>query len=121
MTATQKGCEMFECRTTDSPVRPFKSPLQHVAAIDIGTMNCSLVYLLQVDRMKEPMKVKPGRLKIDGYYRVPHCVLFDKSGRIRAFGRHAQRLYYRSMKRDDMNQVFFFQNIKMQLQHDRVS
>ena len=71
--------------------------------------------------VKDPTKAQPVRLKFDGYYRVPNCAFFDERGKLKAFGLRAQRQYYKNTKRDELKKVFFFQKIKMQLQHDRVS
>lgn len=121
MAYARNGCQKFECKPAEGLVKPFRTRPQNVAAIDFGTANCSLMYLLSVNKMKDPAGVEPVRLKLDGHFRVPNCALFDRKGKMIAFGLYAQRLYYKSTKRQDLKDVFFFQRIKMQLQHDKVS
>lgn len=121
MATRQNGCRRFECRSTNDLARPFRSRPQNVAAIDFGTTNCSLMYLLSVDIVQDPSKAQPVRLKFDGQYRVPNCAFFDAGRTMKAFGLRAQRQYHKNTKRDELKSVYFFQKIKMHLQHDRVS
>ena len=118
------GCLGFAQKPATGLVKQFRSNPKNVAAIDFGTTNCSLMYLLNVPQLtKETMK-QPIRLKLDtsGYsVRVPNCALFDEAGNMVAFGLSAQRRYYKNLKKDEVKKYHFFQKIKMKLQHDKVA
>ena len=119
----ENGTHGFVQKPAAGLVKQFRSNPKNVAAIDFGTTNCSLMYLLNVPQLtKETMK-QPIRLKLDtsGYsVRVPNCALFDEAGNMVAFGLSAQRRYYNNLKKDEIKKFYFFQKIKMKLQHDKV-
>ena len=118
----ENGCVGFTRKPAEGLVRSFRTNPQNIAAIDFGTTNCSLMYLLNVP-LSEKAKKQPIRLKLDssGYsVRVPNCALFDLTGNMVAFGHSAQRRYYKIIK-DETKRYHFFQKIKMKLQHDKVN
>ena len=119
----ENGCVGFTRKPATGLVRSFRTNPKNIAAIDFGTTNCSLMYLLNVPQLTEEAKKQPIRLKLDtsGFsVRVPNCALFDIMGKVVAFGHSAQRRYYKNIKPGEIKSYNFFQKIKMKLQHDKV-
>ena len=95
-----------------------RPPSNCIAAIDFGTSNCSVAYILP----GETPEKGPNLLAFQGtatIYRVPTAILFNKDGAVRAFGDPARKIY-RNLKVDEMQHYAFFEQIKMDLQHDEV-
>ena len=88
----------------------------NIAAIDFGTTNCSLAYIIGAKSTKD----EPILLPLHGNIcRVPTAILFDKNGRVKAFGQTA-RMLYRNQDKEDFLDCAFFEHIKMELQQDEV-
>lgn len=91
------------------------SLIQNVAAIDFGTTNCSLAYVIGCDSDNVPdLLTFTG-----GFCRVPTAILFDKKGVVTAFGKTA-RERYRNLEDKERLQWAYFEQIKMELQRDEV-
>lgn len=89
----------------------------YIAAIDFGTTNCSVAYILP-GKMSEK---GPVMLPFDGtVYRVPNAILFDDRGKVVAFGKNARRTYS-GLEDYEKLEYSMFEHIKMDLQHEEVS
>ena len=92
-------------------------PSSYIAAIDFGTTNCSVAYILPGEMSEKG----PVMLPFDGtFYRVPTAILFDPRGRVKAFGTTARRAYG-NLDDDERLEYAFFEQMKMNLQHEQVS
>ncbi len=89
---------------------------RNVVAIDFGTTCCTLAFSLEGDRQHE---VRYLRLEGDNA-RIPTSIVIDDKGKVFAFGRDAQRRYLKLTEEQKQSHHFFHQ-IKMNLQHDKVS
>ena len=100
------------------------TPLPDIAAIDFGTMYCSIVYKTLAD--EEITYLKLNYI----YERVPTAILLQivdrpqdpylpVNVRVKAYGMYAQTQYSRLRERDHKNHIYF-ERIKMTLQHDEV-
>lgn len=111
---TSNGCSVAKrvSRTNEG----WRQPSPNIAAIDFGTTNCSLAYVL-------PGKMPahgPNMLPFHGtVYRVPTAILFNKDGSVKAFGATARKKY-RSLQGEELLEHAYFEQIKMNLQHDEV-
>lgn len=93
----------------------FVSP-DYIAAIDFGTTNCSVAYILPGEMGEQG----PIMLPFDGtVYRVPTAILFNKEGKVDAFGVTARTLY-RGLDGQEKLECAYFEQIKMNLQHEEV-
>ncbi len=94
----------------------FRVTSGNIAAIDFGTTNCSLAYITAGDGFEEG----PKRLPLNTtYYRVPTAILFTPDGSIDSFGYEARTLYF-NLEGDQLLTYAYFEQIKMDLQHDEV-
>ena len=104
-------------------VEPTTTP-RFLATIDFGTTHCSVVYLLRPDLEPHltPSEVNPFELKLDndGNRRVPCCILFDSNGSKVAFG-HEAREQYADLDREERPLYHYFEHVKKNLQHDKVT
>ena len=98
----------------------FRTMPQFVTTIDFGTTHCSVAYLLRPDL--EPKEVDPTVLKLDndGNRRVPSCILFDSNGKKIAFG-HEAREQFATVNRKSKPQYYYFEHVKRDLQHEKVT
>lgn len=97
---------------TEAGCRP---PSNCIAAIDFGTTNCSVAYNIIPSGKTAPLLLQfPGP-----FWRVPTAILFDKDGAVRSFGEEARTKYY-EMKAEEIQECAYFEQIKMDLQHDEV-
>ena len=109
---TSNGCRVAQrvprkdarCRKTSS----------YVAAIDFGTTNCSVAYIHPGESDQSPIM-----LPIDAAYRVPTAILFDPTGVVKSFGSKARKTY-RNLSDEERLEWAYFEQIKMDLQHDQV-
>ena len=112
---TSNGCEVAKCVPRESAGCLPES--NYIAAIDFGTTNCSVAYILPGEMNEQG----PVLLPFDGtYYRVPTAVLFNANGAVRSFGTTARR-DYRNLEDDERLKCPYFEEIKMNLQHDEVN
>lgn len=111
---TSNGCSVAK-RVSRKNVG-WRQPSPNIAAIDFGTTNCSLAYIL-------PGKVPahgPNMLPFHGtVYRVPTAILFNKDGSVKAFGATARKKY-RALEAEQLLEHPYFEQIKMNLQQDEV-
>ena len=96
---------------------PFRNKNDNVAAIDFGTTYCSVAFITKSDTSEESI----AKLNLDphNHTRVPTAVIF-KDGKVYKFGFEARNHFTKLRPRDRMQYVYFEQ-IKMNLQHDEVS
>ena len=112
---TSNECEVAK-RVLRTDAGCFSSS-NYIAAIDFGTTNCSVAYILP-GKMSEK---GPVMLPFDGtVYRVPNAILFKPCGKVEAFGKNARRMYS-SLDDDEKLKYAMFEHIKMDLQHEEVS
>lgn len=91
-----------------------RQPSVNVAAIDFGTTNCSLAYIIGSD------SGEPELLNINGTERrVPTAVLFDEYGVVESLGKIA-RDGCRNLRGKQLLSWAYFEQIKMELQRDEV-
>ena len=87
----------------------------YIAAIDFGTTNCSVAYIHPGENDQSPIM-----LPIDAAYRVPTAILFDSTGIAKWLGSKARK-NYRNLSDEQRLQWIYFEQIKMDLQHDQVT
>ena len=93
-----------------------RQPSNSIAAIDFGTTNCSVAYILPGEMTEQG----PNMLPFDGtIYRVPTAILFNKDGVVEAFGVTARKTY-RNLEDVERIECAYFEQVKMDLQHDEV-
>ena len=93
-----------------------RQPSNYIAAIDFGTTNCSIAYILP----GETFEKEPNVLAFQGtQQRVPTAILFNNDGVVRSFGDKARKTY-RNLRVEEMRDWAYFEQIKMDLQHDDV-
>ena len=90
-------------------------PSNCIAAIDFGTSNCSVAYILP----GESPEKGPNILAFQSLRHVPTAVLFSKDGIVRLMGDVARKMY-RTLTAEEMDKQAYFEQIKMNLQHDEV-
>ena len=94
-------------------------PPRNVAAIDFGTTNCSLAYII-AGRSESSAPKNPNLLSFNGvFYRVPTAVLFGKDGVVAHFGENAREVYCNQDEEEQL-ECAYFEQIKMNLQQDEV-
>ena len=93
----------------------FRIPSGNIAAIDLGTTNCSVAYTVGM----EPEEGLRRLVLNTTYYRVPTAILFKPDGSIDSFGYDA-RCEYLNLDDEERLEYAYFQQIKMILQHDQV-
>lgn len=86
-----------------------------IAAIDFGTTNCSVAYLLPGQSEQDPQL-----LLFDTEKRIPTAVLFNKEGTVEEFGKAAREACI-SLNGEKLMERPYFEYIKMNLQHDKVT
>ena len=111
---TSNGCKVAQrVPRKDAGCR---QPSDNIAAIDFGTTNCSVAYILPGEMDEQG----PTKLAFEGtFYRVPTAVLFNKDGIVDSFGTEAREDYCNLEDRERLERAYFEQ-IKMDLQHDEV-
>ena len=83
---------------------------------NVGTTNCSVAYTAVGSGPEEG----PRRLPLNTtYYRVPTAILFKPDGTIDSFGYDA-RAQYLNLDDAERLEYAYFEQIKMNLQHDEV-
>lgn len=111
---TSNGCEV--ARRVPRRDARCRQPSTNIAAIDFGTANCSLAYIIAGDLTDSG----PNLLSLYGtFYRVPTAILFRKDGTVKAFGETARKLY-RNLGGKERLEWAYFEQIKMDLQQDEV-
>ena len=111
---TSNGCEV--ARRVPRKDSGFRVHSGNIAAIDFGTTNCSVAYITVGSGSEEG----PRRLPLNTtYHRVPTAILFNPDGTINSFGYDA-RSEYLSLDDNDRLEYAYFEQIKMNLQHDKV-
>ena len=111
---TSNGCSV--ARRVARGTAGFRQPSDNIAAIDFGTTNCSLAYILPGEMTEHG----PNMLPFDGtFYRVPTAILFRKNGAVKAFGVTARKTYG-NLGDEERLECAYFEQIKMDLQHDEV-
>ena len=111
---TSNGCAV--ARRVPRKDAGCRQPSNNVAAIDFGTTNCSLAYILPGEMTEHG----PNMLPFDGtFYRVPTAILFRKDGTVKSFGVTARKTYC-NLEDDERLECAYFEQIKMDLQHDEV-
>ena len=101
-------------RKVPRSVAGFRETTGYIAAIDFGTTNCSVAYILKGD--KQFMK-----LTLDGSHtRVPNAILIERgSNKVNSFGYRAQERFTR-IKNKPKN-LIYFERMKMILYRTEVS
>ena len=111
---TSNGCQV--AKLVPRKDAGCRQPSDNIAAIDFGTTNCSVAYILPGEMGERGPTVLP----FDGtIYRVPTAVLFNKDGAVEAFGTTARKAY-RNLDDEERLEWAYFEQIKMDLQHDEV-
>ena len=111
---TSNGCEVAQrVPRRDAGCSP---PSNYIAAIDFGTTNCSVAYILPGEMAEQGPIVLPFEGTL---YRVPTAVLFNKDGIVKAFGETARKVY-RNLEDQERLEWAYFEQFKMNLQHDEV-
>ena len=94
----------------------FREHSGNIAAIDFGTTNCSVAYITVGSGSED----SPRRLPLNTtYHRVPTAILFKPDGSIASFGYDAHAEYL-NLENEDRLHYAYFEEIKMNLQHDMV-
>lgn len=97
----------------------FRRASDNIAAIDFGTKNCSLAYVIG----RETAGLDGGglnKLRLNGTHtRVPTAILLNKDKRVVKFGQDAKDRYSVLDVRAREN-VYYFDGIKVNLQRDKV-
>lgn len=112
---TSNGCSVAE--RISRKKAGFRVPSNNIAAIDFGTTNCSVAYTVVGDSSEKGPHLLPLN---NTFYRVPTAILFASDGSVKAFGYDA-RTEYINLDDDERLQCAYFEQIKMNLQHDEVS
>ena len=113
---SSNGCQVAKRIMRENARHPLDSrrTTKNIAAIDFGTAFCSVAYSTQDNGENVTM------LALDtGSEREPTAILFDKEGKCHSFGQEARdNIFYA----DDANRIDFdfFEQIKMNLQDDKV-
>ena len=111
---TSNGCEVAKrVPRTESGFRVHSG---NIAAIDFGTTNCSVAYITVRSGTEEGPQLLPLN---STYHRVPTAILFKPDGSIDSFGYDA-RAEYLNLANEDRLDYAYFEQIKMNLQHDKV-
>ena len=112
------GCRVARrISRSDSEAR-CRPPSNCIAAIDFGTTNCSVAY--NIIPPGKTFEIAPILLQFpDTLRRVPTAILFDKDGAVQSFGEEARTDYY-EIEAEEIRKCAYFEQIKMDLQHDEV-
>ena len=111
---TSNGCEVAKrVPRTESGFRVHSG---NIAAIDFGTTNCSVAYITVRSGTEEGPQLLPLN---STYHRVPTAILFKPDGSIDSFGYDA-RAEYLNLDDEERLEYAYFEQIKMNLQHDKV-
>ena len=89
----------------------------NIAAIDFGTSSCSVAYWMKGDQHVRLLKLGSDYGSDD--VRVPTAILMDSNGMVVEFGKSARRKYAQ-LTMEKKRHHYFFDDIKMNLQHDKV-
>ena len=108
---TSNGCKV--AKRVPRTESGFRTPSDNIAAIDFGTTNCSLAYTNGPENDLELLEINTT------YKRVPTAILFKPDGTIDSFGSHA-RAQYLNLDDEERLEYAYFEEIKMNLQHDEV-
>ena len=108
------GCEV--AKRVPREESGFRVPTGNIAAIDFGTTNCSVAYTTVGSGTEEGPRLLPLN---STYYRVPTAILFKPDGSIDSFGYDAHAEYL-NLENEDRLDYAYFEQIKMNLQHDKV-
>lgn len=112
---TSNGCPVAR-RIPRRDASGCRQPSRSIAAIDFGTTNCSVAYILPGEMPEKG----PNMLSFESSLtRVPTAILFE-AGVVKAFGVTA-RESYRMLEDEVRPKCAYFDQIKMDLQHDEVS
>ena len=112
---TSNGCEV--AKRVPRIKSGFRVHSSNIAAIDFGTSNCSLAYTTAGSETGED----PRMLTLNNtHYRVPTTILFKPDGTVDSFGYDA-RSEYLNLNDKERLEYPYFEQIKMNLQHDKVS
>ena len=112
---TSNGCEV--ARRIPRKESGFHIQSENIVIIDFRTTNCSVVYTMVGSGPEEGPR-KPTLN--ERYYRVPTTILFRPDGSIDSFGYDA-RTEYLYLDNVERLEYAYFEQIKMNLQHDEVS
>ena len=85
----------------------------NIAAIDFGTSSCSVAYWMKGDTSVHLLTLGSDDV------RVPTAILMDSNGKVVEFGKNARRKFAQLTKEKKQHH-YFFNDIKMILQHDKV-
>ena len=111
---TSNGCKV--ARRVPRRDARCHQPSDCIAAIDFGTTNCSVAYILPGESEKGPeLLLFPGNEK-----RIPTAVLFNEEGTVEDFGKTAREACI-SLNGENLMERPYFEYIKMNLQHDKVT
>lgn len=102
---------------TVSRSRSRRTP-RNIAAIDFGTKNCSLAYILAGDTGRGNDNTNKLPLN-DNQTRVPTAILLDRDKRVIRFGAFAKEKYS-ELDAAEKENVYFFDGIKVNLARDKV-
>ena len=108
---TSNGCSVAE--RISRKEAGFRVPSNNIAAIDFGTTNCSVAYTVVGDKGLHLLPLN------NTFNRVPTAILFASDGSVKACGYDA-RMEYINLDNDERLQHAYFEQIKMDLQHDEV-
>lgn len=90
----------------------------NIVAIDFGTKNCSLAFITENDELEITRGIP--KLPLNGtYLRVPTVVMFNPAGEVESFG-HDARTLYANLEDHQRETHAYFEEIKMNLHHDKV-
>ena len=89
---------------------------EYIAAIDFGTVNCSVAYTAPGEMGEHG----PVLLPLDTFFRVPTAILFNTEGIVEAFGEDAREMYGTAVRIGEQLENTFFEQFKMDMQHDQV-
>lgn len=118
---TSNGCTVAKC--VPRKEAGCRSPSNNIAAIDFGTTNCSVAYIISENGSEQTHTIPPEMLAFDSNItRVPTAILFNPEGTVEAFGINARKCYSNRVKADGAGGLMwaYFDEIKMHLQHDEV-
>ena len=112
---TSNGCEV--AKRVPRKKCGFRIPSANIAAIDLETKKCSVAYTIVGMGPEESPRLLPLNTM---YYHVPTAILFKPDGSIDSFGYDA-RAEYLYLDDEERLEYAYFEQIKMTLQHDKVS
>ena len=113
---TSNGCKVADRVPPEQAL--FRDPSDNIAAIDFGTTNCSLAYVTAGHSASSEEGAVPLQLN-NTFYRVPTAILFKPDGSVKSFG-YDGRDEYMNLDDEERLEYAYFEQIKMNLQHDEV-